>query len=261
MNEDVLNCAEHVREQDPDRFMATMTAPVEGRGPLFVLYAFNLEVARAPYVTQEEMIAEMRLQWWRDAITEIYAGKEPRRHQVVTPLREVILQNDLPQNLFEALIKARRWDIYKEPHKDAAGLLTYVQDTGGSLLELACRTLDPSADVKPKSIQTYGQAAGLAAFLKAVPALKASGRRPFGENDPDFVRQLAREMLENFESAARDLKSAPKTLFPALRTGWMTRATLRNVISQPEAVTTGHLEPSLASKKLSLLWTQMRGRF
>ena len=55
-------CAELVERGDPDRFLATMAAPVALRATLFPLYAFNVEIARAPWVTQEPMIAEMRLQ-------------------------------------------------------------------------------------------------------------------------------------------------------------------------------------------------------
>ena len=75
-------CAEIVKRGDPDRFLAAMAAPPDARRILFPLYAFNVEVARAPWVTAEPMIAEMRLQWWRDSVEGIYAG-EPRRHAVI----------------------------------------------------------------------------------------------------------------------------------------------------------------------------------
>ena len=68
-------CAAIVERGDPERFMAAMAAPVEARRVLFPLYAFNVEVARAPWVTEEPMIAEMRLQWWRDALEEIAHGE------------------------------------------------------------------------------------------------------------------------------------------------------------------------------------------
>ncbi len=61
-------CAALVERGDPDRFLAVMAAPAWARARLFPLYAFNLEVARAPWVTEEPMIAEMRLQWWRDVV-------------------------------------------------------------------------------------------------------------------------------------------------------------------------------------------------
>mgnify|MGYP000249325893 FL=1 len=50
-------CAALVERGDPDRFRAVMAAPVEARAQLFPLYAFNLEVARAPWVTQEVLMS------------------------------------------------------------------------------------------------------------------------------------------------------------------------------------------------------------
>ncbi|MGB3250003.1 MAG: squalene/phytoene synthase family protein, partial [Tabrizicola sp.] len=70
----VAACAGLVQRGDPDRFRAVMAAPVEARAQLFPLYAFNLEVARAPWVTQEPLIAEMRLQWWRDVVENAASG-------------------------------------------------------------------------------------------------------------------------------------------------------------------------------------------
>ena len=61
-------CAALVERGDPERFAAVMAAPVGFRARLFPLYAFNLEVAKAPWVTKEPMIAEMRLQWWTDML-------------------------------------------------------------------------------------------------------------------------------------------------------------------------------------------------
>lgn len=66
----IAACAALVARGDPDRFAAIMAAPPAARARLFPLYAFNLEVARAPWVTKEPMIAEMRLQWWRDVLAE-----------------------------------------------------------------------------------------------------------------------------------------------------------------------------------------------
>jgi phytoene/squalene synthetase len=68
------SCAALVERADPDRFAALMSAPVAVRRVCFPLYAFNIEVSRAPWVTKEPMIAEMRLQWWRDALEEIGEG-------------------------------------------------------------------------------------------------------------------------------------------------------------------------------------------
>ena len=67
-------CAALVEAGDPERFLAAMAAPIDVRDGMFVLYALNLEVAKAPFVTKEPMIAEMRLQFWRDAVADAVAG-------------------------------------------------------------------------------------------------------------------------------------------------------------------------------------------
>ncbi len=83
-------CADIVAKGDPDRFRAVMSVPLAARERLLPLYAFNVEVARAPWVTEEPLIAEMRLQWWRDALDEIAQGGTVRRHEVVDPLAELV---------------------------------------------------------------------------------------------------------------------------------------------------------------------------
>ena len=74
MSDPIQACAELVARGDPVRFRATMAAPLAVRKALFPLYALNLEVARAPWLTEEPMIAEMRLQFWRDVVEEAGAG-------------------------------------------------------------------------------------------------------------------------------------------------------------------------------------------
>jgi phytoene/squalene synthetase len=79
-------CAEMVERSDPDRFRVAMAAPPAAREVLFPLYAFNLEVARAPWRTREPMLAEMRLQWWGDVVESCAAGQTPPAHEVAGPL-------------------------------------------------------------------------------------------------------------------------------------------------------------------------------
>ena len=114
----VAACAELVSRGDPDRFRAVLAAPVEARAQLLPLYAFNLEVARAPWVTQEPLIAEMRLQWWRDVVENAASGAA-RAHEVAGPLHDLIRDFGLPVAVLDRLIAARRWDIHREPHDGA----------------------------------------------------------------------------------------------------------------------------------------------
>ena len=144
-------CADLVQRGDPDRFLAAMAAPVAARRALFPLYAMAIEVARAPWVTEEPMIAEMRLQWWRDALEEIAEGRDVRKHEVTTPLAEAISPDTA--RALDRMVAARRWDIYKDAFEDEDHFADYLEATGGVLMWAAAENLGaaPSArsDVFP----------------------------------------------------------------------------------------------------------------
>jgi len=159
-------CADRVQRGDPDKFAAVMAAPVAARARLFVIYAWNLEVARAPWVTAEPLIAEMRLQFWRDVL----AG--PRRsHEVAGPLYDI--RDTLPLAVMDRLVAARMWDVGRDAHTE---LDAYLEDTGGGLMWVAARALG-APDAAEGVARGMGWATGLANYLRAVPELEA---RVFG---------------------------------------------------------------------------------
>lgn len=254
----VAACAALVERGDPDRFRATMAAPVAARAVLFPLSAFNIEVSRAPWVTSEPMIAEMRLQFWRDTLEELAAGKAPRAHEVAAPLAEAI-PRDLVGRL-DALVAARRWDIYKEAFTDRAAFDAYLDDTAATLVVVGARALKADAAAEPV-LRDAGWAAGLAGFLRAIPALEASGRIPLVEGTPQAVRDLAEEGLDRLSRArARRAEIAPSAR-PALFAGWRTQATLRAARDIPERVIEAKLDESEFAKRARLAWVAASGRW
>lgn len=219
----VAACAELVERGDPDRFLAVMAAPVEARAQLFPLYAFNLEVARAPWVTQEVLIAEMRLQWWRDVVENAQSGAA-RAHEVAGPLHELIGDFGLPVDVLDRLIAARRWDIHREPHDGIAGLTDYLDDTGAGLMWLAGRALG-APDGAEHALRAYGWAAAAAGYLRAVPELEARGRQPLPEGVT--AQDLARLGLGKLATARQARRLVPKEVAPALLAGWQAETVLR----------------------------------
>ena len=236
-------CAEIVRRGDPDRFLSAMAAPIDARKVLFPLYAFNVEVARAPWVTEEPMIAEMRLQWWRDALAEIGAGGVIRSHEVVTELAHVLPRAMVP--VLDALIAARRWDVYKDGFEDAAHFDAYLTATAGGLMRVAGVAL---GGVDAPALATIGHAQGLANFWRAVPKLLAAGRDPLLPGDGASDR--AGSALAALQAARRFV---PKAARPATRAAWLAGPVLRRVARDPRAVQDGGLEPSEFRRKSGLL--------
>ena len=166
-DDNLTACAQIVEKGDPLRFRTVMAAPLAARAKLFPLYAFNIEVARAPWVTQEPMIAEMRLQWWRDALEEIAQGEAVRHHSVVSALQDVIRPDTA--EMLDGLVAVRRWDIYREPFEDAAHFERYMDQTAGHLMVAAARALGPAEDAV---VRDAAYASGVAAWLRAIPALR-----------------------------------------------------------------------------------------
>lgn len=242
-------CAALVQRGDPDRFAAVMAAPVADRANLFVLYAFNLEIARAPWVTREPVIAEMRLQWWRDVVAE----DRPRAHEVAGPLHALIEGQRLPVAVLDALVAARRWDVYSEPFEDAQAFEDYLQATAGGLMWLA--TCAVGAGDEPAA-RDLGWATGLASFLRAVPELQARGRVTLVDSRPEAVADLARAGLQRL-ARARNGK-LPRA---AALAGWQTGALLRQVVADPRRVADGTLALSEFDRRRLLIWQTLTGRF
>lgn len=242
-------CAALVERGDPDRFAALLAAPVAARATMAVLYAFNLEVARAPWVTKEPMIAEMRLQFWRDVIDEAPKGRT-RAHEVAGPLAELIRDRALPVNLLDRIVEARRWDVYTDAFEDRAAFDAYLDDTAGGLMLVTALALGARAGDEA-AVRDVGYAAGLAAFLQAVPELEARGRIPLVDGRAEAVAALARDGLVRLARgrAAKPAGLARAALLPA----WQAGGLLHQAAAEPSRVAEGSLALSGFARRAGLL--------
>ncbi len=244
-------CARLVERGDPDRFRAAMAAPPEAREALFPIYAFNLEVARAPWVTKESLIAEMRLQWWRDVLANAVAGAPPLAHEFAGPLASLIQARRLDVAPLDAVIEGRRIDIEARPLA-ASELPDYLEATAGQLLWASCVALGEDATLRD-AVLAVGRAGGLASWLVALPELTARGR---GIEDPATLRPIV-------EAALADLAHARRSTFrkgvPALRAHWMAGLILRAALRDPTAG--AGLVPPEGRKRLRLLGLALTGRW
>lgn len=223
-----------------------MSAPATAREILFPLYAFNVEVARAPWLTSEHMLAEMRLQWWRDVLEEIAQGRSVRRHEIATPLARVL--DGAAATALDALVDARRWDIYRDPFADEAAFSNHIAATSGELLWTAARLIGADAN-EESPVRDIGWAQGLANWFLAIPALEKAGRVPLVDGRPKTIRDLAGEGLAKLE-----VRPKSKPARGAARAAWRARPLLRTAFRHPERVAQGMLEESEIARRGSLLW-------
>ncbi len=249
----IAACAAIVAKGDPDRFLAVMAAPVAVRARLFPLYAFNLEVARAPWVTAEPLIAEMRLQWWRDVV----AGGDARAHEVAGPLHGVIAGAGLPVEVLDRMIAARMWDVGRDAFAGQAAMDTYLDDTAGGLMWLACMAAGSSRG--EAAARDIGWAAGLAAFLRAAPELAARGRVPLVDDATEAVREVAGAGLARLARGRSGLVTLERGRVAALA-AWQAGAILRMVVDDPSRVAEGRLGRSEFARRAGLMLSALTGR-
>jgi len=246
-------CATLVERGDPDRFLATMTGAPKARARLFPLYAFNLEIARAPWVSSEPMIGQMRLQFWRDTLAEIAQGAPPRAHEVAVPLTQVLRETEQGVDLLDAMVVARLTDLERAPFGSAPALGAYLGETSGNLMVAAVAALggDPGLDVPAHAV---GRASGLANWLMAVPELQARG----WEALPEDIAVLIAEARAGL-TAARRARFGPA--LPAVRAAWRAEAVLDRAAADLGAIRAGQLGGSEFARRGSLLVKSLTGRW
>lgn len=255
-DDDVKACAALVHRADPDRFLAAMAAPVAARAILFPIYALNVEVSRAPWVTQEAMIAEMRLQWWRDALNEVAEGIKVRRHEVVTPLSRVLSPH--LAGILDEYIAVRRWDIYRDPFEDQEHFDAYINHSSGSLFVASAQALGQADE---DVVRDFGYGVGVANWFRAIPDLEARGRIPLLDGRSEGVQHLARAALDRLKRAKSNRAAVSGPARPALYAGWQAEGILKQAVAHPDRVSAGALGQSEMRRRLSLMWTAATGRW
>lgn len=250
--QDIQACANLVRIADQERFRATMAAPVAARDVLFPIHAFCLEVAKAPWLTKESMIAEMRLQFWRDVLQEKIDGKDPRAHEVARPLASV-----LDAEAAEALDKtvtARQWDIYQDPHENLEAFRAYLTHSYAVPMVQACRLLGASSDAH-KVLEKLSYAGALVRYLAAVPKLEEVGRVPLVDGRLSAVADLADEALSAVQGSGVILAKLDKTARAPMIDAMTHLPLLKTVVRDPRAVVEGRLSmtPLRQSLRLALV--------
>ncbi|WP_116084245.1 squalene/phytoene synthase family protein [Tropicimonas sp. IMCC34011] len=252
----IAACAGIVERGDPARFRAVMAAPVAARAVLFPVHAFTLEVARAPHVTKEPMIAEMRLQWWRDALEEIADGQGPRRHEVVEPLAAAVGAEGA--RTLDAAVVARRGDIVGGEVVAADDLEGFLRGTAGVPLWVAARALGAPAEAEDALIG-FGMAGGLARYFAAVPELASSGRAalPAGVDIPALARQARARLAAGAPWRARLGRTASAPMLEA----WTAGPILRMAERDPDLVDRGGLALSPHRESWRLLRLAARSRW
>jgi phytoene/squalene synthetase len=273
-------CLQQLRRFDRDRYLTVVAAPQQAAADLAVLYAFNLEIALVRDSVSETMLGRIRLQWWREAVAELYEGR-PRRHAVLESLAALHARTPLNRTYFERMIDARESELDEAVPADLAALESYADATAGDLLRLAAEAagLDPASGDLAPLIRHIGIGFGLTGIARATLYLAGQRRTMLPETlqqkhgiSLDLLYELKPQpglnaAIAELAAAARDHLDAAKRiaaarpLLPALRIGTLARAQLARLQARNhDLFDPRSIEPSpldiwrLAGKRLIGSW-------
>ncbi|HEV7372590.1 phytoene/squalene synthase family protein [Arenibaculum sp.] len=228
-------CGREVRRHDNDRYQTCLFAPADRREGLFALYAFNVEIAKTREVVTEPILGQIRLQWWREAVEELFGGTV-RRHEVVQGLAEAVAAHGLSRASIERLIDAREADLDDEPPATLDCLVSYAEVTGAPLAQLALEVLGVRGEAAMAAARHVGIAWALTGLLRAVPFHARSRRlylprdlldrhdvapgRLFEMKAPEGLREVVRAVAataaDHLREARARRRDVPRAALPAL---------------------------------------------
>lgn len=266
-------CAEQVRTYDYHRYFAATFAPSDVRRGLIALYAFNLEIASVRERVSEVLLGQMRLQWWRDTIEEIYEGTT-RNHAVVSEIAWSIVAFDLPRQGFEKMIDGRMFDLEDAQPEDSGALNVYASATSGQLAAMAahiCGQPDFASDA-----DVIGTSWGMTGLLRALP-YQAAQRRVYLPKDilraanltaddvierrnPAAMTAAVTAMIGLIEGAGPAPGRVPRAVRPAVSYAGIAGPYLRRLERAGHDVYANGLEPSRLGGQMRIIRCAMTGK-
>ncbi|WP_417498000.1 squalene/phytoene synthase family protein [Maricaulis sp.] len=262
-----------LQKSDPDRRLAALFAPAQLRVRLFALYALNHEIARIADATSESLIGEMKLTWWREAVSDLYLETpKVRRHAVTEAMAP--LTDRLPQAELIDLIDARFDDISAAPHADLDALMDYVDRTSVRLIRLAL--ILTGGELPQQQIIDAGRAWGLTGLMRAFAWRARIGRAPvagdyltelggtpamlaqgLGSGKAKAALQPVRAIAEDAARAFRAAGALPVEAVPAAGYAVLTPGYLKSLPKNPFEVPP---ERALLARQARLSWLSLTGR-
>lgn len=157
------------RRADYDRYLVALFAPPPRREALFALIAFNAEIAKVRDTVSEALLGQIRLQWWREAVDEIFAGRSVRKHEIALALAAAVRSHGIERGLIDRLIDGRERDLDPAPFETDAELGVYVQATSSALAEAMAQALGAGDPASLAAARVAGEGWGRIGLIRALP--------------------------------------------------------------------------------------------
>lgn len=271
MTPDLSAVGELARDGDPDRFHAALFAPPEVRDGMFAVIALNVELAKIAVTVSEPLLGEIRLQWWVEALDDLFQNGVRRSHEILEALPAT-----LSPDVVRALIDARRFDIHDAPMADRAALDAYLAATGGGVSRLMAEAAGATGEAL-EIAGGVGWSEATGRLIEALPRLYHEGISPIpvdGELDlnelaegrtPEplaaALRPLAMDALHRLSALRRRRQQLPADARASCLSAHIYEGTLQRAAAPDFTIFMSPDRPSPFRARITLLWRGFTGRF
>lgn len=232
---------EKLKQNDYDRYISTLLAPKDKIADILTLLEFNIEIASVKNRVSEQMIGLIRLEWWREAIEEIYdEAKTPRNHIIVNKLAGLCEKYKFNKTLFLTLINTREKDLEAKPFSSKEEFYSYALNSSLPLNNLISIILGVSLEENDQInylIKCYSKSWAIISILYSANKNFAKNRNilpldlcnkynlkidnygseEFIRNSQNIVKEVISEAKELNEASLKNLdKNSKKILKPVL---------------------------------------------
>ncbi|XP_006008824.1 NADH dehydrogenase (ubiquinone) complex I, assembly factor 6 isoform X2 [Latimeria chalumnae] len=192
-------------KRDHDSYLCSLLVPPESRRSVFALKAFNVELAQIKDSVSQKTIGLMRMQFWKEAMEEIYSDSPPPQ-PVAVELWEAVRKHKLTKRWFTRIIEEREKNLDDKAYRNIQELECYAENSHSSLNYLILETIGIK-DVHADHIASHiGKAQGIVTCLRAIP-YHSSRRRVYLPMDICMLHSVSQEdfIRGSWEKKVRDV--------------------------------------------------------
>lgn len=165
-----VKIARQARSSEPDRYFAGLFVAPRRRQLYWLIAAFHGELNRILQVTREPMLAEIRLQWWRDMLAA-YAQSASAGHDLADALCNRLRAGELELGALQAMIEARSLLLSGDINGGLHDIEQFAARLEGQSFSVAVCVLSdhvrPFAAHHQQALDDAGRAYGLARLAAA----------------------------------------------------------------------------------------------
>ncbi|KAI0393606.1 squalene/phytoene synthase [Xylariaceae sp. FL0594] len=184
-------CVAQLRQSDYDSYLIRNFVPRSKRDAYDAFRALNLELVRLPELVSNPTIGQLRMQFWRDAINNTFAGRPPKEpimillHHVMARLAETSPESSHSSIKFWLLrmIGTREKHMDNRPFTSLTALEDYAENTYSTIMYSTLAALGVNSMHMDHLASHVGKACGITAVcrgIRVLAALSASVKSPSG---------------------------------------------------------------------------------